>query len=50
MFVEKSMNTQQERYGGVGFASKELMDKTKKTNLKRYGHEYAFQNSKIVDR
>ena len=48
--IEMRSKTQQERYGGVGFASKELMDKTKKTNLKRYGYEYAFQNPEIKEK
>lgn len=48
--IEMRSKTQQERYGGVGFASKELMNKTKKTNLERYGYEYAFQNPEIQER
>lgn len=48
--IEMRSKTQRERYGGVGFASKELMNKTKKTNLERYGYEYAFQNPEIQER
>lgn len=47
VFVKKSMDTQRKRYGGVGFESVKLMDKTKNTNLERYGVEYT-GSSEIV--
>lgn len=49
-FVEKSMETQRKRYGGVGFASKELLDKTKNTNLERYGVEYAGSSETVKEK
>lgn len=48
--VEKSMNTQRKRYGGVGFESGMLMDKVKKTNLERYGVEYTGKSDKVKEK
>ena len=50
VFVEKSMKTQRQRYGGVGFESKELMDKTKQTNLERHGVEYIGQSKEVKEK
>ena len=44
--IEKSKKTNEEKYGGVGFASKELKEKYKKTMLETYGVEH---NSKMED-
>lgn len=36
------------QYGGIGWASEELMKKIKKTNLKRYGFENHQQNEQVI--
>ena len=46
----RTRQTNIERYGGVGFASKELLEKTKQTNLKRYGVEYTTQSPEIREK
>lgn len=47
---EKTRNICNERYGGIGFASKELSDKVKQTNLERLGVEFASQSEKWRDK
>ena len=44
------VETQRLRYGGVGFESKELMNKTKKTIIDRYGVEYVLHSEKIKEK
>ena len=40
---EKSKQTQLKKYGGIGYASKELLNKVKQTTKKRYGVDNAMQ-------
>ena len=46
----KSINTHQEKYGGMGFASKELNDRIKATMLEKYGVEHPSQLAEFRDR
>lgn len=44
---EKMNKTLVEKYGGVGFASDEILKKCQETNLKRYGNKDALKNPEI---
>lgn len=44
---QKKLETNIEKYGGIGFASKELSDKTKETCKEKYGTEYASQSNEF---
>ena len=46
--IEKIMLTQQNRYGGVGFQSKELMEKAQHTCKERYGVDNIFSDSRFI--
>jgi hypothetical protein len=45
--VEKSMKTQKEKYGGVGYASKELLRKTRKTLEQKYNDNWYTNREKF---
>lgn len=45
--VKKLCETQELRYGGIGMASKELLEKSVQTNIMKYGAENAMQNDDI---
>lgn len=47
---ERGWNTTIERYGGIGFASKEITEKYHKTCLDKYGTEWASQSEGVKDK
>jgi len=47
IIMKKIKNTNKEKYGGIGFASKELAKKTKNTMMKIYGVENPLQSKEI---
>lgn len=47
---EKGWSTTIERYGGIGFASKEITEKYHKTCLDKYGTEWASQSEEVKDK
>ena len=46
---QKKLTSNIEKYGGIGFASKELSDKTKETCKEKYGTEYASQSNEFKE-
>ena len=47
---EKGWKITTERYGGIGFASKEITEKYHKTCLDKYGTEWASQSEEVKDK
>lgn len=47
---ERGWNTTIKRYGGIGFASKEITEKYHKTCLDKYGTEWASQSEEVKDK
>lgn len=48
--VQKAIDTQVERYGGVGLQAKEIKEKAKATNIIKYGCETPFENKEIYEK
>lgn len=48
--IERMKATNIEKYEGIGWGSSKINDKIKKTNLERYGVEYAQQSELIKDK